>query len=90
MMTKNIFLNSSSCVIIQRNMAKKDIPEQVRRWYRRIGAKGGQAGKGTEVRRELMRENANKRWAKHRQAQAEEAKALKELMRPTLAEVGFK
>jgi hypothetical protein len=45
---------------------KKEIPAAVRRWYRAIGAKGGQAGRGTPERKELMRQNALKRWAKHR------------------------
>jgi len=73
-------------------MAKKQntkiigpIPPQVRRWYRKIGAMGGQAGRGTETRRELMRANAYKRWAKHRVAQAVEAKALKKIFTPEVA-----
>lgn|SRR5215469_2898386 len=37
-------------------------PENVRRWYRAIGSKGGQAGKGTELRREIARRSARKRW----------------------------
>jgi len=64
---------------------KKDIPEAVRRWYRQIGSKGGQAGKGTEKRRELMRQNANKRWKAHRQAQAKEAAELKKILLPVPA-----
>jgi hypothetical protein len=72
-------------------MPKKDIPESVRRWYRRIGARGGLAGKGTEIRREIMRTNANKRWAKHRKAkEAEEAELKKVFVRVPLPVVGFK
>jgi hypothetical protein len=39
-------------------------PTAVRRWYQSIGSKGGQAGKGTERRREVGRISAKKRWAK--------------------------
>ena len=38
-------------------------PESVRRWYRSIGSKGGQAGKGTEKRRTVARKAAKKRWS---------------------------
>lgn len=57
----------------------KSIPESVRRWYRRIGAKGGQAGKGTELRRELMRRNARKRWDKVKKAKANEEVQLRKI-----------
>lgn len=76
-------------------MVKKDIPEAVRRWYRRIGAKGGQAGKGTETRRELMKTNARKRWTKYKKTKrAEEAELRKLFLRAkaakSLPKVGFK
>jgi hypothetical protein len=48
------------------------MPEAVRRWYQKIGAMGGQAGKGTETRRELMRRNAHIRWNKYRKTLAKE------------------
>jgi hypothetical protein len=54
--------------------------ERMRRWYRSIGSKGGQAGKGTEKRRELMRQNAYKRWAKEREQKAIEAAELRKKM----------
>lgn len=43
---------------------KSACPEAVRRWYRSIGSKGGQAGKGSALRKEISRQNARKRWAK--------------------------
>jgi len=56
---------------------------ELRAYYRRIGARGGQAGKGTRVRIELMRANANKRWAKYRIAQASaKAKAKQAAKKP--------
>jgi len=85
-------------------MPKKDIPEAVRRWYKKIGAKGGQAGKGTEKRRELMRQNARKRWAAYKQAKKNEEAQLRKILKAprtrvpvpsplpsaTLPQVGFK
>lgn len=77
-------------------MAKKDIPESVRRWYRRIGAKGGQAGKGTEIRKNLMRQNALKRWAAVKKAKANEKEQLRNIFVgipksvPDMPRVGFK
>jgi hypothetical protein len=80
-------------------MAKKHIrtiPEPVRRWYRKIGAMGGQAGKGTELRRELMRRNANKRWAGERKRKAIQEERFREILvripanTPHLPRVGFK
>lgn len=41
----------------------------VSNWYKVIGARGGRAGKGTALRRELNRRAARIRWAK-RKAQA--------------------
>jgi hypothetical protein len=38
----------------------------IRKWYRKIGALGGAAGKGTERRRELMRRNIRIRWRTER------------------------
>lgn len=49
-----------------RNKVDLNCPEAVRRWYRSIGSKGGQAGKGSEARREVGRASAKKRWAKIR------------------------
>jgi hypothetical protein len=60
-------------------MAKKNIPESVRRWYRSIGAKGGQAGKGTERRRELMRQNAHKRWNAYKKTRIAEENELRQI-----------
>jgi len=74
------------------NKAKFPMSEDLRRWYRKIGARGGQAGKGTEERREIMRKNAHIRWNKWRKAKAaEEAKVEKLLSRPAPPPaVGFK
>jgi len=41
----------------------EDCPPSVRRYFQRIGSMGGQAGKGTELRKEISRRNAKKRWA---------------------------
>lgn len=77
-------------------MANKDIPESVRRWYRRIGAKGGQAGKGTELRKEIMRNNARKRWAAVKKAKANDKAELRKIFVgvprtvPDMPKVGFK
>lgn len=56
---------------------KTACPEAVRRWYRAIGSKGGQAGKGTEERKRLSRQNAKKRWDKVRANGGENWAALK-------------
>lgn len=40
-----------------------ECPPSVRRYFQRIGSMGGQAGKGTELRKEISRRNAKKRWA---------------------------
>ena len=70
----------------------KEIPESIRRWYRKIGAKGGQAGKGTEVRRELMRRNAHLRWDAVKRAKAREEEQLRKIFVrvPRMPRVGFK
>jgi hypothetical protein len=63
----------------------------MRKWYRRIGAKGGQAGKGTEIRRELMRKNIAKRWRMEKERKAKEAAELAKLLAgAAIPEVGFK
>jgi hypothetical protein len=76
---------------------KSGVPETVRRWYRKIGAKGGQAGKGTDIRRELMRANARKRWAREKARKAKEKAELSRIMVPaptpvpaSVPQVGFK
>jgi hypothetical protein len=43
-----------------------DIHEEVREYMRRIGSKGGKAGKGTELRRKLNKIAAEIRWKGHR------------------------
>ena len=42
-------------------------PDLIRKWYREIGSRGGQAGKNTEKRRDANRRSAIARW---RQAHA--------------------
>lgn len=42
---------------------KSEITESVRRYMQSIGSKGGQAGKGSEIRREIGRRIARARWA---------------------------
>jgi hypothetical protein len=73
----------------------KEIPESVRRWYRRIGAMGGKAGKGKPERRELMRRAINIRWARVKKAKAAEKKELKKIFvrkpgAPEMPAIGFK
>jgi hypothetical protein len=74
---------------------KFPMTKDLKRWFRSIGSKGGQAGKGTKKRSDLMRENAHKRWAKQREREAQEEAEDKKLMAsvgvPEVApEIGFK
>lgn len=46
--------------------------EVVSKWYQKIGAMGGKAGKGTRLRRELNRRAAQIRWAKAKNSAATE------------------
>lgn len=42
------------------------LSKDIRAYFAKIGAKGGSASKGTELRRELNRKAAQARWAKHK------------------------
>lgn len=59
---------------------------EVRRWYQKIGARGGQAGKGTAVRSKLMSDAAHARWDKAKAKKAKERKAA----RSEAPAIGFK
>jgi hypothetical protein len=48
-----------------------EIHQEVRKYFQQIGSKGGAAGKGSELRRELNRRAARIRWKKHRKKKSE-------------------
>ena len=45
-------------------MSKKKIPPALRKHLAALGAKGGAAGKGTEIRKKLNQAAARARWKK--------------------------
>lgn len=55
------------------------LTEEARRWYRKIGSMGGQAGKGTQLRREINRRASLIRWSAVKQAKANEETELRKI-----------